>query len=68
MKGRMIVLDHLGSREAAALLVDGKLDDLLIDDETAPRDGTRFLVSTTQLAVMTLPKSRPKMARPSSTR
>jgi len=42
MKGRMIVLDHLGHREAAALLVDGKLDDLLIDDEAAPRPGTIF--------------------------
>ena len=29
MKGRTIVLDHLDGREAAALLVDGQLDDLL---------------------------------------
>jgi len=42
MKGRMIVLDHLGRREAAALLVDGKLDDLLIDDDSAPRPGTIY--------------------------
>ena len=31
MKGHQILLDHLGNREAAALMVDGKLDDLLID-------------------------------------
>jgi len=42
MKGRMIVLDHLGTVEAAALLVDGRLDDLLIDDEAAPRPGAIF--------------------------
>ncbi|MGZ9811807.1 ribonuclease E/G [Pseudoroseicyclus sp. H15] len=32
MKGRRIILDHLGERAAAALMVDGRLDDLLIDD------------------------------------
>ena len=32
MKGRTIVLDHLGEVEAAALMVDGKLDDLLVDN------------------------------------
>lgn len=42
MKGRMIVLDHIGDHEAAALLVDGRLDDLLIDDPTAPRPGAIF--------------------------
>jgi Ribonuclease G/E len=42
MKGRTIVLDHLGGREAAALLVDGRLDDLLIEDEAAPRPGAVF--------------------------
>jgi len=42
MKGRTIVLDHLGDREAAAYLVDGKLDDLLIDDPDAPRPGAIF--------------------------
>lgn len=41
MKGNMIVLDHLGDREAAALLVDGKLNDLLIDTD-APRPGTIY--------------------------
>ena len=42
MKGRTIVLDHLRGREAAALLVDGRLDDILIDDPAAPRPGTVF--------------------------
>ncbi|MEJ6397301.1 ribonuclease E/G [Yoonia sp. 208BN28-4] len=42
MKGRTIVLDHLNGVEAAALLVDGKLDDLLIDNEDAPRPGAIF--------------------------
>ncbi len=41
MKGRTIFLDHLGPREAAALVVDGRLDDLLIDDD-APRIGTIY--------------------------
>ncbi len=42
MKGRTIVLDHLNGAEAAARLVDGKLDDLLIDDANAPRPGAIF--------------------------
>ncbi|SMY08023.1 ribonuclease E/G [Flavimaricola marinus] len=42
MKGRRIVLDHLNGAEAAALLVDGRLEDLLIDDDTAPRVGAIF--------------------------
>ena len=41
MKGRRIVLDHLGNREAAALLVDGQLDDFLIDAD-GPRPGTVY--------------------------
>lgn len=41
MKGRTIILDHLGEVEAAALMVDGKLDDLLIDS-AAPRPGTIY--------------------------
>lgn len=41
MKGRSIILDHLGDREAAALMVDGHLDDLLIDTD-APRPGTVY--------------------------
>ena len=37
MKGRTIALDHLGDREAAALIVDGRLDDLLVaSDQPAP--------------------------------
>lgn len=42
MKGRMIVLDHLEGREAAALLVDGKLQDILIDVGEAARPGAIF--------------------------
>ncbi|MDW3224765.1 MAG: ribonuclease E/G [Paracoccaceae bacterium] len=41
MKGRSIILDHLGDLEAAALIVDGQLEDLLIDAE-APRPGTIY--------------------------
>jgi Ribonuclease G/E len=41
MKGRTIVLDHIGGREAAALLVDGRLEDILIDGD-APRVGTVY--------------------------
>ncbi|MBI1173057.1 ribonuclease G [bacterium] len=33
MKGRIIVLDEIGGRKAAALIVDGALQDLLIDPE-----------------------------------
>ena len=42
MKGRTIVLDHIGEIEAAAYLVDGKLDDILIDDLDAPRPGAIY--------------------------
>lgn len=31
MKGRVVLLDHVGGREAAALMVDGRLEDLLVD-------------------------------------
>jgi len=41
MKGRQIILDHLNGREAAALMVDGKLHDFLIDND-APRPGTIY--------------------------
>ena len=41
MKGRLIALDHVQGREAAALMVDGRLDDLLIDGD-APRPGTIY--------------------------
>lgn len=42
MKGRTIVLDHISNREAAAYMIDGQLDDLLIDDPDAPRPGAIF--------------------------
>ncbi len=42
MKGRLIVLDHVAGRQAAALLVDGVLHDLMIDDDAAPRPGSVF--------------------------
>jgi len=42
MKGRTIILDHIGEIEAAAYLVDGKLDDILIDEADAPRPGAIF--------------------------
>ncbi len=41
MKGRTIVLDHIEGREAAALMVDGKLDDFLIAGD-APLPGTIY--------------------------
>lgn len=41
MKGRQIILDHFKGREAAALMVDGKLHDFLIDND-APRPGTIY--------------------------
>lgn len=42
MKGRQIILDRIEGREAAALMVDGQLDDLLIDSQDAPRPGTIY--------------------------
>ena len=41
MKGRLIALDHVQGREAAALMVDGRLDDLLIE-AGKPRPGTIY--------------------------
>ncbi|MCR9127645.1 MAG: ribonuclease E/G [Rhodobacteraceae bacterium] len=41
MKGRTVILDHHEGREAAALMVDGQLDDLLIDSD-APTPGTIY--------------------------
>jgi Ribonuclease G/E len=41
MKGRTIALDHFEGREAAALLVDGKLEDLLIEADL-PRPGSIY--------------------------
>ncbi|OOY12019.1 ribonuclease G [Thioclava marina] len=31
MKGRVVLLDEIGGREAAALMVDGQLEDLIVD-------------------------------------
>ena len=42
MKGRVIVLDQWQGREAAALVQDGRLEDLLIDDDSAPRPGAIY--------------------------
>ncbi len=44
MKGRLIALDMLAGRKAAAMLEDGVLTDLLLDpaDDSAPRPGTIF--------------------------
>jgi len=39
MKGRLIALDHIGDRQAAALMVDGQIDDLILDG--GPQDGPR---------------------------
>ncbi len=41
MKGRTIILDHIDGREAAALMVDGRLDDFLISGD-APPPGTVY--------------------------
>ena len=41
MKGRLIILDHFEDREAAALMVDGKLSDFLIAAD-APAPGTIY--------------------------
>ncbi|MEM6891073.1 MAG: ribonuclease E/G [Pseudomonadota bacterium] len=41
MKGRTIILDAIGHREAAALMQDGQLEDLLVDAD-APRPGTVY--------------------------
>lgn len=42
MKGRLIALDHWRGREAAALMVDGQLEDLILDPAPLPRLGTIF--------------------------
>ncbi|HBS50879.1 MAG TPA: ribonuclease G, partial [Rhodobacteraceae bacterium] len=41
MKGRTVILDHLEGREAAALMVDGALDDLFLAGH-APPPGTIY--------------------------
>lgn len=42
MKGRLIALDHIEGREAAALLVDGKLDDLIVAQASGPVPGAIY--------------------------
>ena len=39
MKGRVVALDHFHGREAAALIVDGRLEDLLIEPPEAAGPG-----------------------------
>ncbi len=41
MKGRSVILDHVAGREAAALMLDGRLDDLLIAPDT-PAPGSIY--------------------------
>ena len=48
MKGRAIILDHLHGREAAALIVDGQLEDLLIAAD-APMPGTVYRAQADRL-------------------
>ncbi|WP_147124187.1 ribonuclease E/G [Shimia ponticola] len=43
MKGRVIALDHLNGREVAALIVDGRLEDLFVDKDDMPVPGTVYL-------------------------
>lgn len=45
MKGRQIFLDHVGGREASALMEDGRLIDLLIEGDR-PRPGTVYSAVT----------------------
>ena len=44
MKGRVVALDRIDGRMAAALVVDGRLDDLIVDpaEDGPPRPGTIF--------------------------
>jgi ribonuclease G len=43
MKGRVLLLDRIGDRPAAALMVDGRLEELAIDPEgDAPLPGAIF--------------------------
>lgn len=48
MKGRQIILDRPGGHEAAALMVDGRVEDLLIDEGTRPRPGTFYRARATR--------------------
>lgn len=43
MKGRVVILDELQGRKAAALMVDGRLGDILIDaDDDSPQPGAIY--------------------------
>jgi len=44
MKGRVVLIDHVAGRTAAALMVDGQLADLLIDpaEDTGPMPGAIY--------------------------
>jgi Ribonuclease G/E len=43
MKGRVVILDHVAGRAAAALMVDGQLEDILIDPAgDAPQPGAIY--------------------------
>ncbi|OSQ43578.1 ribonuclease E/G [Marivita geojedonensis] len=45
MKGRLIALDHVGEREAAALMLDGQVEDLFFEtDQPAPGTIYRAIV------------------------
>ena len=41
MKGTSVILDHIGARKAAALMIDGQLDDFYIETD-APAPGTVY--------------------------
>lgn len=47
MKGAQVVLDQIGGREAMARLVDGQLDDFLIDSDS-PRPGAIYRAEATR--------------------
>ncbi|THH36148.1 ribonuclease G [Aliishimia ponticola] len=47
MKGREVILGQVDGRDAAALIVDGELDDLLVDGD-APRPGTIYRAKATR--------------------
>lgn len=42
MKGRTIILDQINGHESAALMVDGILEDLLVQGDDAPTPGTIY--------------------------
>lgn len=42
MKGALVILDHVKECEAAALVIDGVLEDLLVDLNDGPRPGAIF--------------------------